>query len=57
LVAPAKQRALAEATGATVLPLEGDHFVNVVKPTEFIAVTSRAVREVLSVPVVVPSAR
>ncbi|MFZ9421690.1 MAG: alpha/beta fold hydrolase [Ilumatobacteraceae bacterium] len=57
LVAPAKQRALAEATGATVLPLEGDHFVNVVKPTEFSAVTSRAVRAVLSVPVVVPSAR
>ncbi len=57
LVAPAKQRALAEATGATVLPLEGDHFVNVVKPTEFSAVTSRAVQVVLSVPAVVPSAR
>lgn len=57
LVAPAKQRALAEATGATVLLLEGDHFVNVVKPTEFSAVTSRAVQVVLSVPAVVPSAR
>ena len=57
LVAPAKQRALAEATRATVLPVEGDHFVNVLKPTEFSAITSRAVQVVLRAPRVGPSAR
>jgi pimeloyl-ACP methyl ester carboxylesterase len=57
LVAPSKQRALAEALRANVLPLEGDHFVNVMKPTEFSSVTSRAVQVVLGVPVAAPTAR
>lgn len=47
LVRPRKQRALAEATSAEVLPIDGDHFVNVGNPTMFSAVTARAVRQVL----------
>lgn len=49
LVPPRKQRALAAATSAEVLPIDGDHFVNVGNPTEFSAVTARAVRRVLEV--------
>jgi hypothetical protein len=56
LVAPAKQRTLADATDATVLPLDGDHFVNVMKPTEFSATTARAVQEVLNAPATAPIA-
>jgi 3-oxoadipate enol-lactonase len=48
LVPPRKQRALAEATSAEVLPIDGDHFVNVGNPTEFSVVTARAVRLVLA---------
>ena len=48
LVSPRKQRALAEATNAHVIPLDGDHFVNIGKPAEFSATTARAVRSVLS---------
>lgn len=47
LVPPRKQRALAEATNATVMPVDGDHFINVGSPTEFSAVTSRAVRRLV----------
>lgn len=56
LVAPAKQRTLADATSATVLPLDGDHFVNVMKPAEFSATTARAVQEVLNAPATAPIA-
>jgi 3-oxoadipate enol-lactonase len=48
LVSPRKQRELADASRATVIPLDGDHFVNVGKPAEFSAATSRAVRAVLN---------
>jgi 3-oxoadipate enol-lactonase len=48
LVSPRKQRELAEASRATVIPLDGDHFVNIGKPAEFSAATARAVRAVLS---------
>jgi len=48
LVSPRKQRELADASRATVIPLNGDHFVNVGKPAEFSAATSRAVRAVLN---------
>jgi 3-oxoadipate enol-lactonase len=48
LVPPRKQRALAEATSAEVLPIDGDHLVNVGNPTEFSVVTARAVRLVLA---------
>jgi pimeloyl-ACP methyl ester carboxylesterase len=47
LVRPRKQRALADATSADVVTIDGDHFVNVGNPTEFSAVTARAVRQVL----------
>jgi len=57
LVAPRKQRALAEATRAHVVPLDGDHFVNVGKPDEFSAATLRAVRLVASERVVDSAAR
>ncbi len=48
LVSPRKQRELADASRATVIPLNGDHFVNVGKPAEFSAATARAVRAVLN---------
>ena len=48
LVSPRKQRELADASRATVIPLDGDHFVNVGKPAEFSAATTRAVRAVLA---------
>ncbi|MFM7391104.1 MAG: alpha/beta fold hydrolase, partial [Actinomycetota bacterium] len=57
LVAPRKQRALAESTRAHVVPLDGDHFVNVGKPDEFSAATLRAVRLVASARVTDPTAR
>jgi len=57
LVAPRKQRALAEASRAHVVPLDGDHFVNVGKPDEFSAATLRAVRWVASARVTDPTAR
>ena len=44
LVPPRKQHALAEAANAEVVPLDGDHFVNVGKPAEFSAAMIRAVR-------------
>jgi len=46
LVPPRKQRELAQATNAEVVPLDGDHFVNLGKPTEFSSATLRAVRQV-----------
>ena len=49
LVPPRKQRALAEATSAEVMPIDGDHFTNVGNPTEFSAVTSRAVRRMIEI--------
>lgn len=49
LVSPHKQRSLATATNAEVMPLDGDHFVNVGNPTEFSAVTNRAVRRVVEI--------
>jgi hypothetical protein len=48
LVSPRKQRELVDASRATVIPLDGDHFVNIGKPAEFSAATARAVRAVLS---------
>ena len=48
LVPPRKQRQLAEATKATVMPLDGDHFVNVGKPADFSEATIRAVRSVMN---------
>ena len=48
LVPPRKQRQLAEATKATVVPLDGDHFVNVGKPADFSEATIRAVRSVIN---------
>ncbi len=60
LVPPQKQQALADLIHAHVVPLDGDHFVNVDKPREFSAATAQAVRSVLAVthaaPTVVPSA-
>jgi pimeloyl-ACP methyl ester carboxylesterase len=55
LVAPHKQRALAQATRAEVIALEGDHFVNVENPAEFSATTLRAVQAVLGNPAPVPA--
>lgn len=52
LVAPRKQRALAEATRAEVIPLDGDHFVNVAAPQLFSVTTVRAVQVVQTVRVV-----
>jgi len=49
LVPPRKQRELAEATNAQVVPLDGDHFVNVGKPAEFSSATLHAVRLVTNV--------
>lgn len=49
LVPPRKQRALAEATNAEVVPIDGDHFVNVSRPQEFSSATLRAVRRVTEV--------
>jgi len=57
LVAPRKQRELAEATRAHVVPLDGDHFVNVGHPDEFSAATLRAVRLVMPVRAADPAAR
>lgn len=48
LVPPRKQRELAQATNAEVVPLDGDHFVNLGKPAEFSSATLRAVRQVSS---------
>ena len=50
LVPPRKQRQLAETASAAVIPLDGDHFVNVLQPAEFSAATTRAVRQVLVAP-------
>lgn len=50
LVSPRKQRQLAETASAAVIPLDGDHFVNVLQPAEFSAATTRAVRQVLVAP-------
>ena len=50
LVPPRKQRQLAETASADVIPLDGDHFVNVLQPAEFSAATTRAVRQVLVAP-------
>ena len=50
LVPPRKQRLLAETASAAVIPLDGDHFVNVLQPAEFSAATTRAVRQVVAVP-------
>jgi pimeloyl-ACP methyl ester carboxylesterase len=44
LVPPRKQRELVEAAAAEVVPLDGDHFVNVGKPAVFSAAMVRAVR-------------
>jgi pimeloyl-ACP methyl ester carboxylesterase len=49
LVLPRKQRELAEAMNAQVVPLDGDHFVNVGKPAEFSSATLHAVRLVTNV--------
>jgi pimeloyl-ACP methyl ester carboxylesterase len=57
LVPPRKQRLLAETASAAVIPLDGDHFVNVLQPAEFSAATSRAVRQVLGAPAVAQVAR
>jgi pimeloyl-ACP methyl ester carboxylesterase len=46
LVKPRKQRALAEALGARVVELEGDHLAPLVHPTEFAAATVELVRRV-----------
>jgi len=46
LVRPRKQQQLAEQMKATVLPINGDHFVNIGKPSEFSTVTLSAVRAV-----------
>lgn len=48
LVSPRKQRQLAQATNAKVLPIDGDHFVNVGRPADFSAVTVSAVRSVMT---------
>ncbi len=56
LVPPRKQRALAEAASAQVVALDGDHFVNVLRPDEFSAATCEAVRRVLAVTRVAQSA-
>jgi 3-oxoadipate enol-lactonase len=56
LVAPRKQRELAQATGAELVALDGDHFVNVAKPAEFSAATLRAVQSVLSGSALAPNA-
>ncbi|NBY57295.1 MAG: hypothetical protein EBQ57_03010 [Actinobacteria bacterium] len=50
LVPPRKQRQLAETASADVIPLDGDHFVNVLQPAEFSVATTRAVRQVLVAP-------
>lgn len=50
LVPPRKQRQLAETASAAVIPLDGDHFVNVLQPAEFSVATTRAVRQVLVAP-------
>lgn len=55
LVSPAKQRELVQTAGASVVPLEGDHFVNVTKPVEFSAATARAVAMVLSASAPLPT--
>lgn len=57
LVAPRKQRQLAQATRAEVVALDGDHFVNVAKPAEFSAATLRAVQVVLRDRGVAPAAQ
>lgn len=57
LVPPRKQRALAEATSAEVVLLDGDHFVNVGNPMEFSAATARAVHRVLGSRPVGPAVR
>ena len=46
LVAPTKQRALAEASRAHVVELDGDHFVTLEQPREYADVTRRAVDHV-----------
>lgn len=48
LVAPTKQRALADASGAYVVELDGDHFVTLEQPREYADVTRRAVDHVAS---------
>lgn len=50
LVPPRKQRQLAETASAAVIPLDGDHFVNVLQPAEFSVATTRAVRQALVEP-------
>jgi pimeloyl-ACP methyl ester carboxylesterase len=46
LVAPSKQQALAQATQATVIEIDGDHLVNWQKPELFIAAVVDAIRQV-----------
>lgn len=46
LVPPSKQRALADAAGAHVVELDGDHFVTLEQPREYAEVTLRAVDHV-----------
>jgi len=55
LVPPAKQRALAESTGAHVVELPGDHFVTLEQPREYADATRRAVDSVAGRPA--PAAR
>lgn len=57
LVSPRKQRELAQSTNAHVVPLDGDHFVNVGKPAEFSSATLRAVRWVSGARATDPAAR
>jgi pimeloyl-ACP methyl ester carboxylesterase len=47
LVAPHKQQALAQATQATVIEIDGDHLVNWQKPEVFTAAVVDAIRRVL----------
>lgn len=47
LVPPGKQRALAEVARAEVIPLDGDHFVNVGDPTAFSSATLGAIRRAI----------
>lgn len=46
LVAPSKQQALAQATQATVIEIDGDHLVNWQKPELFTAAVVDAIRQV-----------
>jgi pimeloyl-ACP methyl ester carboxylesterase len=46
LVAPHKQQALAQATQATVIEIDGDHLVNWQKPEVFTAAVVDAIRRV-----------